>query len=157
MGLAAQIRNFKQTVITRQDEFVKELIGQISLSLILKSPVGDPTLWKNPKAAPPGYQGGNFRANWNLGIGAIDRSTREDLDHDGGATLDRIVGSIPDNASGKNYFITNSLPYAIPLENGHSSKQAPYGMVTLTVIEMSDFISKAAVTARAINGRSIEF
>lgn len=156
MGLAAQIRNFKQTVITRQDVFVKELIGQISLSLIVKSPVGDPTLWKNPKSAPPGYVGGNFRANWNLGVGEIDGTITEDIDPDGGPTLDKIVGKIPDNAANNVYYITNSLPYAVRLENGWSS-QAPYGMVTLTIIEFSDFINKAMAKATAINGRSIEF
>ena len=39
--------------------------------------------------------------------------------------------------------ITNSLPYAIRVENGYST-QAPAGMVKVTVVQFQNFIAKAA-------------
>jgi hypothetical protein len=39
-------------------------------------------------------------------------------------------------------WLMNNLPYAQPLEYGHSS-QAPAGMVRISVIEVQMFISKA--------------
>lgn len=38
-----------------------------------------------------------------------------------------------------NIFITNSVPYIMPLEHGHS-KKAPNGMVKVTVAEFQDVI-----------------
>ena len=153
MGLGADLRRFRGNVLAAQDTLVREAIGQAALSLILKSPVGDPSIWKNK--APKGYVEGRFRANWQIGVGSLNAVTTEDRDVDGGPTLDKIVGSIPTDAAGKVYYLSNSLPYAIPLENGHST-QAPLGMVTLTAIEWPQFVRNAALKVTTINGRSFE-
>lgn len=149
MSFAAELKSFRSKTIAKQNAVVKEIVGQLSLSLIIKSPVGDPSLWKSGKA-PAGYEGGQFRANWQYGLGEINKVTSNAIDADGGNTLDRIYSQIPDEAGGKVHFITNSLPYAIPLENGHST-QAPVGMVTLTAIEFAQIVPAAINT---INGRS---
>ena len=44
---------------------------------------------------------------------------------------------------------SGSLPYAIPLEYGHS-QQASGGMVRLTVVEFAQFMRKAASEVKAI-------
>lgn len=145
---ADDLQKFRDKTVAKQNAAVKEIVGQISLSLILKSPVGDPARWLSGRA-PKGYVGGQFRANWQYGLGAINGVTTNVVDADGGNTLDRIVGSIPDDAGGKVHCITNSLPYAIRLENGWST-QAPYGMVTLTAIEFGNIVE---ASLRTINGR----
>lgn len=150
MSFSSDVDRFVNATLRKQDAAVKEIVGQVALSLILKSPVGDPALWQSKP--PKGYEGGKFRANWQYGLGEINSVTTNLIDPDGGATLDKIVGSIPDEASGKTHFLTNSLPYAIRLENGWS-KQAPYGMVTLTAIEFSQIVD---ASISVINGRSIE-
>ena len=43
-------------------------------------------------------------------------------------------------------YLSNSLPYAVPLENGWS-KQAPQGMVKLTAQEFPQYVSQAAKDA----------
>lgn len=148
MSFTTDLQKFAKKTNAKIDAVVKETVGQVALSLILKSPVGDPSLWAT-KYPPKGYRGGKFRANWQLGIGAINNVTTNAIDPDGGATFDRITNDIPSNAGGKVYFITNSLPYAIRLENGHST-QAPLGMVTLTAIE---FAQIAGTAVNTINGR----
>lgn len=149
MGFADDLRKFAATVDDRQNAFVREVIGQVSLSLILKSPVGDPDLWKNK--APVNYEPGRFRANWMLGIDDVNDTTSEERDIDGGATLDRIVGSVPINAAGHVYYLTNSLPYADRIENGWST-QAPAGVVALTVIEFGSIAEQARLKVLSVGG-----
>jgi hypothetical protein len=54
---------------------------------------------------------------------------------------------LPKDAAGKVHYITNNLPYAWRLEHGHS-KQAPAGMVGLTVVEFAGIVDKAANDVR---------
>jgi hypothetical protein len=150
MGFGAEVRRFRDHTFEKQDALVAEVVKRVAWSVIDLSAVGDPSLWKNK--APKGYVGGRFVANWKLGVGSINRETTLEIDPDGEPTLGKIVGSIPKNAAGHVYYITNSLPYAIPLENGHSS-QSPLGMVTLTAINFASLFTDA-LKATTINGRS---
>lgn len=90
-------------------------------------------------AAGKGYVGGRFRANWQFGAGSADTTTTEDTDASGAATLARLKGAIDGAAIGGMWIVSNSLPYAKRLEYGWS-KQAPGGMVRLTVQELPDAI-----------------
>lgn len=109
-------------------------------SLVLKSPVGFPKSWKRP--APKGYVGGQFRGAWQLTVGSEgsgitgktspgkvgSRSAAAKAAREAVETLETLKPYFP-------VFITNGLPYAERLENGWS-KQAPLGMVALTVQEL---------------------
>lgn len=154
MSFGDDLRAFQTNTNAKLNLFVKNLVSEVALSLIVKSPVGDPELWASKP--PKGYEGGQFRANWNYSLAAINPATTNAIDPDGGPTLDKIVGSIPEDAIGSVHFVTNSLPYAIRLENGHST-QAPFGMVTLTIIEFSQMIDRAIanVSLSPVNGREI--
>lgn len=82
-----------------------------------------------PNVAGKGYVGGTFRANWTAGIGAIDHTTVESTEKSRSeGEAKRAAGA---ELGGVIYF-TNSLPYAVRLENGWS-KQAPTGMVKLAM------------------------
>lgn len=81
---------------------------------------------------------GRFRANWLAQWGAPNRTTSESTDKDGGQTVGRISGVVagmPPLRDGS-MFLTNSLPYSIRLEHGHS-RQAPAGMVGVTLARIS--------------------
>lgn len=81
---------------------------------------------------------GRFRGNWNASIGSADASTTETVDKSGGATNARAAGVISGYSGYDSLpaiYITNGLPYAVRLEDGHS-KQAPGGMVALTLTEI---------------------
>jgi hypothetical protein len=93
----------------------------VGARLIELSPVGDQALWKNPHSAPPGYEGGQFRSNWNYSGGAVDRST---TDQTGVRTINGLAEA--QKMIGVVHYMANSLPYAQALEFGHSS-QAPSG------------------------------
>lgn len=142
MGFADDVARFRDNTIAKQHALATEVVGQIALSLITRSPVGDPALWQT-KYPPKNYKGGQFKGNWRLGVDTIDGTTdANDIDPDGGPTLYNIVGKIPADAAFHSYYITNALPYAQRLEDGYSS-QAPAGMVGLTVVEFSQILSRS--------------
>lgn len=136
-----QLRRFAEKTDARVNLVVKKIVLDIGTRLVLRSPVGDPVYWKSP--APEGYVGGRFRANWQYALDSIDTKTTETIDKTGGQTISRISGEIPDEAVGHVHYITNTLPYAQRLEEGHSWRQAPAGMVLLTTIEFYPIVQQA--------------
>lgn len=88
------------------------------------------------------YVGGRFRGNWMFGIGAPDGTTTEEVDPGGSKSTARIVNGVLEFHAGDVAYITNSLPYAIPLEFGHST-QAPGGMVRITVARFQQIVEAA--------------
>lgn len=140
MGFASDIKLFCEKTKLAQDLVLRKVTLDMSRALINRSPVDT----------------GRFRGNWMLGIGGVDASTVEiagegsstasksglNLQDTDSASEERIVAKLGEIKFGGIIYITNSLPYAIPLEYGHSG-QAPAGMVRLTVREYSQFIEAA--------------
>ena len=142
MSFAEDIKKFAQKAGDNADLVVRKVVLDIGRSLVEKTPVGNPDLWQNPDNKPEGYVGGHARANWSHSIGALVNQEFKEIDATGGASIDRIVGSVPVKAAGKVHYIQNSLPYMQALEDGHST-QAPAGMVAITQTEFQDYIQKA--------------
>jgi hypothetical protein len=88
------------------------------------------------------YFGGRFRGNWMFSIGSPDNTTTEEVDPSGRKSTARIVDGAIEFKAGDTAYITNSLPYAIPLEFGHS-QQAPGGMVRITVARFQQIVLDA--------------
>lgn len=99
------------------------------------------------RRAGQGYVGGRFRSNWQLTTGAPAAGEIEDIES-AGETLDRLLVAAGDLSAGEVAYIVNNLPYAIPLEYGHSS-QAPGGMVRVTVADFQRIVEEAIRTLRA--------
>lgn len=140
MTFAAQLQAFADKAKLNTDMVVQKITLDVARSVIQKSPVGNPELWKS--APPPGYVGGRFRANWMFGVGKVDTTTTSTVDKSGTGTLSKLATAISATAAGGVTYISNSLPYALPLEYGHSS-QAPQGMVRNTVTEFQQYINRA--------------
>lgn len=94
--------------------------------------------------SPAGYTGGRFRGNWQV---SFDERTTEEtgrIDKSGGETLragNLVLSQF--RVGMKEVFFCNNVPYAYPLEMGHSS-QAPGGMVRITAAETARFFEEAA-------------
>ena len=142
MSFALDIQKFAKKCVTRSDLVVRKVVLDIGRSLVEKTPVGNPDLWQNPDNKPDGYVGGHARANWSHSIGALVNQEFKEIDATGGASIDRIISSVPIKAAGKVHYIQNSVPYIQALEDGHST-QAPAGMVAITQTEFQDYIQKA--------------
>lgn len=90
---------------------------------------------------------GAFRGNWMLSVGSPNLTTNASaaLPNDGaalGAINAAVAASVGKDAIGKTIFFTNSMPYAYRLEHGWS-KQAPAGMVAVTVAGYQSNLDKA--------------
>lgn len=141
MGAAAEkTRAVLARAKERTEAAVRGNLHAVEDRLIVLSPVGDPALWE--RSPPEGYEPGRFRSNWHYGGGAIDRSTttQTDLQRVSGlAEATKMIGVI--------HYIANSLPYALPLELGHSS-QAPVGIMAVLEQEALSLAEDAARSAR---------
>lgn len=116
---------FVERAKTNQDLVVRKVGLDLMTSLVLKSPVDT----------------GRFRGNWqvqyNLAPGPVPL-----LDKAGGPTIAAANGALASFVIGQTFYLVNHLPYAVPLEYGHS-KQAPAGMVRLTLTEFDQFLTRA--------------
>lgn len=152
MSFADDLKAFADTVKARADAVIKMVVIEVDRSLVEKSPVGNAELWANPKNKPPGYVGGRFRANWQYGENEIPEGELFDADAgpypSAAESIERVIASVEEHAGGKKHYLVNNLPYAQALEDGHSSKQAPVGIVGITVIEFAEIVKAAAEEAK---------
>ncbi len=162
-SFSRDIAKFAAKCGARADSFVKHIVLDVGSSLIEKSPVGDPARWEgwNKGGAAKnrhhwlvkagfvgeGYVGGHFRANWQLSEGVIPSGEVQGVDPGGEATLAKALPAVTVKPAGKVFYWGNTLPYAVPLENGHS-KQAPLGMVGLTRRQFMMHVRKALIVAK---------
>jgi len=96
-------------------EFVRIIALKAWTSLIIKTPVGNPTLWKSPYA-PAGYIGGQARHSWNLQAVTADKSLPQSWNPGLPATPTLR------NKDFQAVYVTSSIPYMKPLEDGHSTQ-----------------------------------
>ena len=93
---------------------------------------------------------GRARGNWNVGVGSPDSGYTDNVDEGGWQTISRGHAIIGGSGPGQIIYITNSLPYILPLEYG-SSKQAPAGMVSVTLAELGNLAIEIAARMRKLN------
>lgn len=89
---------------------------------------------------------GRFKGNWNIAYGSPDLTVTTDVDPSGSETKSKALAAAA-SYSGQDVYITNNLPYATPLEYGHSG-QAPQGMVRVTVSRWNEHVAKAVAEVK---------
>jgi hypothetical protein len=91
---------------------------------------------------------GRFRGNWQVTIGGVtDTPQPNTYDQGGEPTIAAGSAVIAGIQAYQTSHIQNALPYAIPLEDGHS-KQAPSGVVGLTLLELQGALYEVPETPR---------
>ncbi|WP_426817673.1 hypothetical protein ACP3TC_04995 [Winslowiella sp. 2C04] len=94
--------------------------------------------------APPGYTGGRFRGNWQVSFNQQAEGETGRIDKSGNTTIAAGNLVIEQFRVGMtSVYFCNNVPYAYPLEFGHS-KQAPGGMVRITAAEVQRYFDEAA-------------
>ncbi|MDH3027638.1 HK97 gp10 family phage protein [Methylobacterium fujisawaense] len=116
----------------RADRVLRKVALDIGARVVLRSPVDT----------------GRFRANWQYGVGGPNTATLVAADKSGQSSIARIAAGVATARLGDVIYISNALPYALRLETGWS-KQAPAGMVGLTVAEFQSAIDRAVAAAQA--------
>lgn len=125
------VQRWTRKAKTRLDTVTQEINMEILARIVMRSPVDT----------------GLFRGNWQVGIGRKPRGVLTHLDRDGAETIARLSGTIQTVRAGQKLFFTNNLPYALALEYGHS-KQAPAGMVRVTIAEFHAITTQSGVKAK---------
>lgn len=117
---------------------------QIFSAVIMATPVGNATQWQNPGSAPPGYVGGRLRGNWQtrLDTPAMDTVTR--VDASGRQAITEAEYEIGLAVGDQSIYLSNNLPYANRIEYGAHSKQAPSGMVRVSILAWNTAVEDAA-------------
>ena len=110
MSLSSDLKKFEKMASEKQERVVKASFIHLGTEMELKSPVDT----------------GRFKANWMPNLNSIDSSTTDSTASNIGAIAVELGGF----KIGQTYYYTNSLPYAMALEFGHSN-QAPQGFVRL--------------------------
>lgn len=144
------VAKFGKKAVKNTTQVVRWIVLDLLRQVIIMSPVGDPSLWKNAKATP-GYVGGRFRGNWQTSVGMSPASEIEMRDegvprgqapNSMGAMSEGFMAMAIWNGDGT-AFITNNMPYAEELEKGHST-QAPLGIVAVTLVNFPGIVRKRA-------------
>ena len=109
----SRLRDIERIAGDRMDKVVRGTLLDLSRRIVLRTPVGNPSLWQGPP--PPGYTGGQARGNWQASIGSPASGTTEATDRSGTATISGIAGDTH-QAPGNVWYLTNNLPYIGKLE-----------------------------------------
>ena len=123
------------------DKVARAFVTQISTSIILKTPVGNPDLWKSK--APSGYAGGRARNNWFPSISAMSSETTKNKAKTGNAAISKVSAVSKPLRAGDTFYLTNNLPYIRRLEYEGWSTQAPAGMLRNSVSDAEKALIKA--------------
>lgn len=126
-----QIGEFAAQAKENAQQVVRKVAGDALAKVVLRTPVDT----------------GRARANWVTTYGNPSFVATAKVDKTGEGTILKGQGTIRRAPAGETIYIINSLPYAIPLEYGHS-KQAPAGMVRVTVTEFQAFVDNAVRSLR---------
>jgi hypothetical protein len=121
---------------SQQEKIITRAASQVYKEIVDRTPVGRPELWSSP--APDGYKPGDLRKAWEIdwGMGYIHAT----------ATYSGKLGSVSGAnfyVLGKDIWVRNQLDYAYAVEYGWSRKQAPQGMMRISIKQYQSFLDKA--------------
>ncbi|KJZ38945.1 hypothetical protein [Pseudomonas fluorescens] len=88
------------------------------------------------------YVGGRFRGNWQFSIDTPADGVLDQIDPSGNVSIAVLRTQVQSLTIGQTAYLVNNLPYAVPLEYGHS-KQAPGGMVRITLARFQQIVDEA--------------
>lgn len=86
---------------------------------------------------------GRFKANWLASANTYKLIILDTTDKSGITTINAASAVALSAKAGGIVYLVNNLPYAQRLEYGYS-KQAPAGMVRITIMEYQQYINKAS-------------
>jgi len=125
VSFGRDVQRFAQKSGLSVERIVREVELELYRSVVMDTPVKD----------------GRLRANWFLSSGSPSTETTEDVTRDPAALLPGELASLE---FPRKSILTNNLPYAIPIEEGHSTVKAPEGMVRKNARRIRALIARAA-------------
>lgn len=143
----AQLDKFAEETVPSQHLAIQKKIAiDLYGKIVEKTPVGNPSLWAESSLPPPkGYVGGRARANWQMAVTTPPKSGNTDDDPEKGVQTKFPISPLQEARGftqiagakfGQTIWIYNNVRYIKRLEDGHSKRQAPAGMVKVAIAEM---------------------
>lgn len=123
---AADVRAFCQQVPALADSVLQKILGDVGRRVVEMSPVDT----------------GHFVANWQTSVDTPAEGIIEGTDPTRSGAMAAVAAWSATAKMGYHYYLMNNLPYALPLEYGWS-KQAPAGMVRVTINSWPEIVGKA--------------
>lgn len=121
-----QIAKFIEKAEGNVDLVFRKVALEMFTRVVIKSPVDE----------------GRFKSSYVVSIDTIPTGIPDTIDKSGAPSFARIKAAVLDLKAGHVITMCSNLEYARPLEYGHS-KQAPNGMVRLTIAEWNSVVNKA--------------
>jgi hypothetical protein len=123
-------------LIEHQEKTITRAASQVYKEMVDRTPVGRPELWKMPP--PAGYKPGDLRKAWEIdwGKGYIKAT----------ASYSGKLGSVSGANSyklGDTIWVRNQTDYAYAVEFGWSTRQAPQGMMRISVKLYKTYLDRA--------------
>ena len=126
------LQKFAKKAQGRMDLVVKKIALEVLTGIVMKTPVDT----------------GRARGNWQVDIGSFALGNISAFDPAGSGTIARGLSVINRQKGEQALYIVNNLPYILRLEDGYS-KQAPAGMVELTLQQYPYIVQRATKAAKA--------
>lgn len=145
-AFSADIRAWVEKTKDDADKVVRFALGTLDGRLDFRSPVGDAKYWKHKP--PAGYAGGAFRRNWQMSVGSPASGVLPGVDPSGSVTKGEHAAIIATAKAGSVHYLVNNSPYGPRIEKGWS-RQAPVGLVALTVVEWNNIVDAAVNGVRS--------
>lgn len=127
MTFSLDVSNFIKLATGNEDIVLRKIALELFSRVIKKTPV----------------KTGRARGNWQVGIGMAPSLSTNDRDKIGSATTSKGNSVLNKAHFGDKIFLVNNLPYIWKLENGSSKRQAPQGMVKITLREFRNIVRNA--------------
>lgn len=132
-SFSLQLDQFKQNTMASIEQTITDVVIQIGESIVNLTAVDT----------------GALKANWHI---TFDRPDTDqfigEFDKEGSTVIAQMVAAMNDFTPGQTVYILNNLPYAIPIEFGHSQK-SPAGMVRITIAQFEKIVAAAAALNEA--------
>lgn len=130
-SFAVGIQNFVDKTNRKLERMFREVNVEIGTKIVQRTPVKE----------------GVARANWQVAIGSVPKGFVDLNDVSGQATISKITARLARVKPGDKVYFSNHAPYIRRLEYGWS-KQAPQGMVRITVAEFRHMLRQASARVR---------
>ena len=131
MGFADDVQKWAKRVGARADQVPRIVAVQISGQIIERTPVNT----------------GRAKGNWQATIETPASGVLDNEDRSGSGTMQKTYRVANDFKAGHVFYLVNNLPYIRRLEQGWS-RQAPAGMVAVTVSEFQQAVALAAMEGK---------
>lgn len=126
---SAQIAEFVAKAKGNADLVVRKVALEMFSRVIQKSPVDE----------------GRFKSSWVVSINSIPTGDPGTIDKSGAPSFMRVNAAVVGLNAGDVITMCSNLPYSRKLEYGWS-KQAPFGVVRITVVEFAGIVTQAAAS-----------